>query len=92
MAKARKYRLVNYFDVWGNAKDGWEVNNQCIEFDDLWITDDTTEKEILKYLMDIHFLSTCDRRRVRIDDYAMDVMEIYAVKGHMPLGSLQVVY
>lgn len=25
------YSLINYFDVWGNAKDGWEVNNLCTE-------------------------------------------------------------
>ena len=30
------YTLINYFDVWGNAADGFEVNNQCIECDDLF--------------------------------------------------------
>lgn len=84
----KKYSLVNYFDVWGNAKDGWEVNNQCVEFDDLVITDDATEKDILKYLVSIGFLATSDRRKVRID-YLGDHMEIYAVKGNMPLGLLR---
>ena len=83
----KKYSLINYFDVWGNAKDGWEVNNQCVEFDDLVITDDATEKDILKYLVSIGFLATSDRRKVKIDDLG-DYMEIYAVKGNMPLGLL----
>ena len=21
--------VTDFFDVWGNARDGWEVNNQC---------------------------------------------------------------
>lgn len=88
MANIKKYSLVNYFDVWGNAKDGWEVNNQCIEFDDLVITNDATEKEILNYLVQIGFLATSDRRRVRLEEYAIDALEIYEVKGHKPLGCL----
>lgn len=84
-----KYELINYFDVWGNAKDGWEVNNQCVEFDDLVITDDATEKDILNYLVSIKFLTTSDRRRVRIEEYGAEMMEIYEVKGHRPIASLR---
>lgn len=87
MSNVNKYSLINYFDVWGSKKDGWEVNNQCVEVDDLVITDDATEKDILEYLVSIGFLATADRRRVRLEDYG-DNMEIYAVKGHMPLGCL----
>ena len=87
--KYTTYLLRNYFDVWGNEKDGWEVNNSCIEFDDLHISDDATEKEILKYLKDINFLVTDDMRRVRCDinTYA-EAIEIYEVKGHKPLAAL----
>jgi len=82
------YTLRNYFDVWGNAKDGWEVNNSCIEFNDLHITEDATEKDILNYLKEIGFLTTSDRRRVRLDNSYMDMIEIYEVKGHKPIGAL----
>ena len=84
-----EYTLVNYFDVWGNAKDGWEVNNECVEAYDIQISDDATEKEILQYLVSIEFLKTADRRKVRIDMSGGDeMMEIYQVKGQMPLGRL----
>ena len=83
-----KYTLINYFDVWGNAETGWEINNQCVEFDDLCITDDATEKDILSYLKSIGFLSTSDRRKVCLVDYAADVIEICAKKGMRPLGAL----
>ena len=68
------YSLINYFDVWGNAKDGWEVNNLCTEKTGITITDDATDK---------------DMRKVKIDTSDGDMMEIYAVKGMQPLGRLQ---
>lgn len=33
--------LVNYFDVWGNESDGWEVNDQMIIDDNVYINDDS---------------------------------------------------
>ena len=89
----RTYTLINYFDVWGNQDDGYEVNNQCVEFDDLVITDDATDKDILNYLASepVNFLTTSDMRRVRLENLG-DAMEIYAVKGHKPLGVLMINY
>lgn len=84
------YDLINYFDVLGNAKDGWEVNNQCVEATDLYIAPDSTDKEVLKFLVQIKFLSTSDRRRVGVEWYG-DGYEIYAVKGHKPIGLLMAV-
>lgn len=81
------YTLRNYFDVWGNEKDGWEVNDSCIEFDDLHISEVATEKEILDYLVSIKFLTTSDRRRIRTEEPG-DYIEIYEVKGHKPLAAL----
>ena len=37
------WTIIDYFDVWGNAEDGWEVNNQCEICNDLNITDDAGE-------------------------------------------------
>lgn len=84
-----KYTLVNYFDVWGNEKEGYEINNLCNEVEGITITDDATEKDVLKYLVQIGFLTTSDRRKVRIDTTDWDMMEIYAVKGNYPIGSLR---
>lgn len=78
------YTLINYFDVWGNKKDGYEVNNQCIEFDDWYISDDSTKKDILNYLFNAGYLKTSDMRKVNIDDYG-DYMEVYQVKNHIPM-------
>lgn len=86
----RKYRLINYFDVWGNEKDGYEVNNLCTEADDLWIDDDSTLKEIAKFLVQIGFLVTSDMRKLYLEDDGTYI-EIYQKKGMYPLGRLEVI-
>lgn len=88
MSGVSKWKLVNYFDVWGNEKDGYEVNNLCVEYDDLNITDDATDKDILNYLKDTGFLVTSDRRKVYLEDMG-DMIEIYQRKGNYPLGRLE---
>ena len=84
--KCTRYILINYFDVWGNAKDGFEINNQCQECDDMYISDDSTDKEICTFLKQSHFLATDDMRKLQvIDDGTM--IEIQTKAG-MPLFCL----
>ena len=80
---SRRYTLINYFDVWRNG-DEWIVNDSFPEFDDLYISKNATDKEILTYLTEKRYLATNDMRKVRIEDLG-DGMEVYLVKGHMPL-------
>lgn len=84
ISNARRYTLTNYFDVWKDEKGNWTVNNLFTECDDLFITRDATDKEILTYLYEANYLATNDMRKVRIENWG-DRMEIYQVKGHMPL-------
>lgn len=86
-----RYELINFFDVLGNAKDGWEINNQCVEFDDLYISEDATKKEILEYLVDRGFLNTSDMRRIYIDCYG-DGITVFERKGLKPLCELRRYY
>ena len=75
MVNTNTFTLTNYFDVWGNAKDGWEVNNQCIEADDLVIADDASPKEICQGLKRINMLATSDMRRLEVVDWG-DMIEV----------------
>ncbi len=56
-------------DVWGNERDGYEVNNIFrTEFDDLYISEDTTDKEIIQFLKRIGYLKkTCKDSKFDID-------------------------
>ena len=87
----KTWTLINYFDVWGNKKDGYEVNNQCIEANDICIADDPTPKEICEYLKSIHMLNTSDMRRLEVEDLG-DVIEISERKSGCPLFSLRMNY
>ena len=86
----KKYRLVNFFDVWGGEKDGWEINNQCIEGEDFHIDESATKKEICEYLKSAGFLKTSDMRQLYVDCAAYDgCIEIYQRKGMMPLFAFE---
>ena len=61
-----KYKIVNYFDVWGNEDDGWEVNDLCYS-GEIELSEDFKNDEILEELKDVGFLR---------DDVTMDMLEI----------------
>ena len=85
---AHKYQLIDYFDVWGNEKDGYEVNNMCVEEENIWLDDDITPKEILEWLRKNQFLTTSDLRVLAVEDLG-EIIEIYQRKGMYPLYSLR---
>lgn len=83
-----KWTLINYFDVWGNEEDGWEVNNACTEFDDLEIADDATDQDIIDYLYNIEFFRTNDIEKFEVE-FLGDWIEIYEKETMKPLCSLR---
>lgn len=88
MVGVNKYRLVNYFDVWGNEEDGYEVNDSCVEFDDLMITDDAEDKDIINYLIEIGFLIEAAREKVDVNN-SFDWIEIEQKDTGYPLCRLE---
>ena len=86
-----KYNLINYFDVWGNEDEGYEVNNLCIEERGIVITDDATDKDILEFLVTVGFLNTSDESKVYLQNYGDGMIEIYQKERNYPLGRLEVI-
>lgn len=86
-----KYTLINYFDVWGNAKDGYEVNNQCVEERGIFISDAATDKEIVSFLESAGYLNTSDLRKVTIV-YDGENLEIYQKREMLSLFCLRPEY
>ena len=82
------YTLVNDFDVWGDAKDGWIINDCRIEEENIMIDDSATDKEIVTMLKDKGYLTTDDMRKIAIEEYGTDIM-ICLRKGMMPLYELR---
>lgn len=82
------YTLINYFDVWGNEADGYEVNNQCIEAEDIVIADDATDQDIIDYLFQHEYLNDNGLWLYEIEDYG-EFIEISVKETGMPLYGLR---
>lgn len=99
-SKINKYKVVDYFDVWGNAEDGWQVNNLTSYYDTdetcLRISEDATDKEILEYLVQIGYLKTLDESvkitdLVHLESYDNEMIEIVRTVDDFPLGRLEMI-
>ena len=90
--KIKTWSLVNYFDVWGNAKEGYEVNNLYREFDDLHISDDITDGELIKYLKDIGFFGKSAGLNTIIVENIGDMIEFSRKRDYKPLCRLELNY
>ena len=83
-----KYKLVDYFDVWGNEEEGYEVNNLAVIADDIVMSDDRTNQEILDFLVDIGYLVTNDLNKIEVVDDG-DVIEFFEIETGCPIGRLE---
>lgn len=83
-----RYELIDYFDVWGNVSDGWIVNNQCVLLRDLQISDKATDKEIINYLVDIHFIPYYEKDKVGLQWLDDSNAEIFIKRFLKPIGRL----
>ena len=63
-----KIRITNYFDVWGNAKDGWEVNNLCHDEYTVRKVDLYNKKALLRLLKRLNYL----KKNVRTNQLDID--------------------
>ena len=90
----RYFDLIDYFDVWGNEEDGWEVNDQTVVEDKIWISDDTTEEELFNYLKDTvgYFNRNTKFSDVEIQWDDPDFIEIFQASDGCPVCSLRVSY
>lgn len=83
--------LVNYFDVWGNAKDGFEINNLCKEGTVL-IPENHTHKDIVQALKDVGFFKKHVRSNmIDVSDNGDGIMiEIEKRRDGKPVCRLEV--
>ena len=86
-----KLRLVDYTDVWGNEKQGWEVNNLCIEWDNVWTSslDDETLLEILKSTDFLQKHVTINQ--IDFEWVGSDCCEILIRRNKYPLGRIDII-
>ena len=86
--KVNHYKLIDYFDVWGNAEDGWEVNDLTTVEDDIVIAEDSTDEEIIDFLVRIEYLKPEAKELVHLESYNNEMIEIVQTKDDYPIGRL----
>lgn len=85
-----EYRLIHYFDVWGNYFDGWEVNNQCDvteTYGTITISDDASDEELIDYLIQIGYFPSKAKGNVCVD--GDDMMIEFSEDNGYPLCRLE---
>lgn len=90
----RYFDLIDYFDVLGNEEEGWEVNDQTVVEEKIWISDDTTEEDLFNYLKDTvgYFNRNTKFSDVEIQWYDPDFIEIFQASDGCPICSLRKSY
>ena len=93
--RVNHYKLIDYFDVWGNAEDGWEVNNLTSYYDTddtcLRIAEDATDEEIIELLIQIGYLKPEAKELVHLESYDNEMIEIVQTDNDYPIGRLEMI-
>ncbi len=84
-----KYDLIEY-EVWGNKKDGFEINNCFRVIKGIEITDNDTIKDIVKMLKEVGYLkNTLRMNQMTIESYSEGMIEFYERKDYKPSFRLE---
>ena len=83
-----KWNVVNY-DVWGNAKDGFEVNGAFYFEHNVEISDDADKKDIIKAMKQIGFFHKFVRSNMVDISWYDSMIEFTQRKDGMPLGRIE---
>jgi hypothetical protein len=92
MKGIKQVKVINYFDVWGNKKDGWEINNMCEEYSDelIQLHEHATSKEAFQLLKSVGFLSSTTRiNQVDIEDLHDFGFEFHQRKDGKPICRIE---
>jgi hypothetical protein len=84
-----KWDLIEY-EVWGNKKDGFEINNLFRVVKGIEINDNDTDKDIVKKLKEVGYLHKYVRmNQMTIENYSEGMIEFYERKDYKPSFRLE---
>lgn len=84
------YKLINYFDVWGNKKDGYEVNNLCSE-GEIVIPENATNKDLVQAIKDFGFFKKTTRTNMLYISNDFEMIEFDERRTGKPICRLELV-
>lgn len=84
-----KFQVVDYYDVWGNETDGWDVNGVSREDCYIDLVFDNTDDEIIEKLVEVRYLSVDAVDHVNVDWLDDTMIELTVKENGFPLGRLE---
>lgn len=84
-----KFQVVDYYDVWGNETDGWDVNGVSREDYYIDLVFDNTDDEIIEKLVEVRYLSVDAVDHVNVDWLDDTMIELTVKEDGFPLGRLE---
>jgi hypothetical protein len=88
---ADTYKLVNYFDVWRDEEDGWQVNNLCHEEGEIVLNNYTSDNEIVVKLIDFGFLKTGTSPKDIVIWNEYEMIKLFDASNDLPLCRLELI-
>jgi hypothetical protein len=79
--------IIDHFDVWGNAKDGWDVNNSRYHLRDkkVVLKNELDEKSLLKLLKKEDLIKKTAKVKSLKIDWQFDTIYVNEKKNDHPL-------
>jgi hypothetical protein len=77
-------------DVWGNAEDGWEVNQVFTTSFEIEVSEDADTREIVAALIDIGYLSPRAKGKVDVECESESEIHLSVFPDGRPLCTLRV--
>ena len=85
------YRLVDYYDVWGNEEDGWEVNDVIRTDIVIELDDKNTGEDVIDELIYAEYLYSAAKDKIRVDWFEPEFIELFNNDNDYPLGRLEAI-
>ena len=86
MKKKTNWILIDYFDVYGNEEDGYEVNDSRPI--NIKLSENPGNREIFDKLYDMEYLKTNDMTKIQFDWIDDTRCEMYAIADGYPFGAV----
>lgn len=84
----KKFQVIDYFDVWGNAEEGYEINDQ-INVGVIEVPDDYGLSSILEAMREKeYFNSSATIDTVELDEYDFECYNLIGKSSGKPLYGL----
>lgn len=85
-----KWVLIDYFDVWGNEEDGWDVNNLTKIDLDISLSENYTHAEVIDILKEKGYLTlSASLENIEIVDNYENFIEFFVKSDGQPFCRLE---